>query len=87
MDIKERFEFCFKLTTSALENIELINKTEASKRILEFARDYYSDAQFFAKKEDYPTALEAIAYAHGLVDAGVIAGFFRIPGYHLEGVK
>lgn len=59
---------------------------ECGEVLLRFARDYFSDAQYYAEK-DAETALEAVSYAHGLLDAGVLLGHIRIPGYHLKPIK
>ncbi len=86
-DTREKYEVCLRMTTDALEKLELAEDTKVAREILEFAKDYYEDAKYYAEKGMYSTALEAIAYAHGLLDAGVLAGFFRISNYHLEAVR
>ncbi len=84
---KNKYETCLRITKDAMERLVVIKESIAARRYLEFARDYFNDALYYARKGDYATALEAIAYAHGFIDAGVIAGFFKIDGYHLEAVE
>ena len=80
---KEKYEMCLKITGEAMEKLEVVKKGQLSGTYLQFARDYITDANYYAEKGDYATALEAIAYAHGFIDAGVLAGYFKIEGYHL----
>lgn len=80
---KEKYELCFRITREAIQNLEVVKKNKISKTFLRFARDYIADAEHYAKQGDYATALEAIAYAHGFIDAGVLAGYFKINEYHL----
>ncbi len=83
---KEKYEICKKITEDALSKLESDN-SELANTYLDFIHRYVSDAEYYAKKNMYATALEAIAYAHGFIDAGVIAGVFKIPGYHLEDIN
>jgi len=84
---KEKYSVCLKITSDALGKLKVVEDNEKSRIFLKFANDYYSDAVYYANKGEYATALEAIAYAHGFIDAGVLCGFFKIDGYHLEEVK
>ncbi len=84
---REKYNICLKITSDALNRLEVVKDNEKSKAFLKFANDYYSDAVYYANKGEYATALEAIAYAHGFIDAGILCGFFRIEGYHLEEAK
>ena len=72
---------------NALERLEVVKKCSVSNTLLKFAKDYYNDEKQYAEKGDYVTALEAIAYAHGFIDAGVLAGYFEIGGYHLKTIR
>ena len=81
---KKKYEFCLKITTDAMAQLTVAKNDSVSREFLQFINDYTADAKHYAAKGDYATALEAIAYAHGFIDAGVLAGYFRIPGYHLE---
>lgn len=40
-----------------------------SKKVLEEAERYFNDAKYYFDKQDYETALVAVAYAEGLLDA------------------
>ena len=80
---KEKYEMCLKITGEAIGKLKVVKKDQISETFLQFARDYIADAKHYAEKEDYATALEAIAYAHGFIDAGVLAGYFEIANYHL----
>lgn len=80
---QEKYELCLKITAEAIEKMEVVKKDQVSETYLQFIRDYTADAKHYAEKGDYATALEAIAYAHGFIDAGVLAGYFKIENYHL----
>ncbi|MFC2175194.1 DUF357 domain-containing protein [archaeon] len=80
---KEKYDMCLRITGDAMKKLEVVNQNQVSETYLQFARDYIGDAKHYAEKGDYATALEAIAYAHGFVDAGVLAGYFEIKDYHL----
>ncbi|MBN3037076.1 MAG: DUF357 domain-containing protein [Candidatus Diapherotrites archaeon] len=84
---KQKYELCLRLTEDALRKLEVVENDAVSKVFLRFARNYYDDAKHYASRGEYATALEAIAYAHGFIDAGVLAGKFLIDGYHLRSVK
>lgn len=45
---------------------------------LEMARDYRNDSDFFLNKGEGALALEAVAYAHGWLDAGARLGLFEV---------
>ena len=45
---------------------------------MDMIQRYVSDAQHFLEKGNLVAAFGAIEYAHGLLDAGVYAGYFKI---------
>ncbi|MBI1973828.1 DUF357 domain-containing protein [Candidatus Micrarchaeota archaeon] len=79
---RRKLEFCMAATKECLDSIRLVDKR--GNALLRFAKDYFSDAQHYAKKGNEATALEAAAYAHGFIDSLVLLGFAEIPGYHLK---
>ena len=81
---KEKYGMCLKITGDALSRLVVKEESALATQYLRFANDYVSDAKHYAEKDDYATALEAVAYAHGFIDAGVLAGVFEISEYHLE---
>jgi len=67
------------LTTKALEKVKLNKRNsqidnENGKKLLETAKSYYSDAQYFEKSQMPLTALAAYSYSHAWIDAGVKLG-------------
>lgn len=80
----EKLHYCMETTQSCLSKLKL--KDAKGGILKKFAEDYYSDAVHYMDK-DPETALEAVAYAHGFIDAGVLLGYFEIPGYHLDEQK
>ncbi len=81
---KEKYKICLGITAEAIGKLKVVKGGKVAEAYLQFARDYTTDAKYYAGRGDYATALEAIAYAHGFIDAGVLAGYFKIEGYHLE---
>lgn len=51
------------------DNIKHTKISSDSKKIIELASQYYEDAKYYLKKQDYFTAFGCINYAHGLIDA------------------
>ena len=54
------------------ENLSQLNETKLSlsqNKTIELAKQYYNDAKYYLKKEDFFTAFGCINYAHGLLDA------------------
>jgi len=51
------------------DNIKHTKISSDSKKIVELASQYYEDAKYYLKKQDYFTAFGCINYAHGLLDA------------------
>ena len=81
----EKYEYCLGITKKALKDVKAADKQ--GELLLKWAKDYYKDAEYYSSKKDSNTALEAIAYAHGFIDAGVLLGHLKIKDYHLEEVK
>jgi uncharacterized protein len=60
-----------------LEDIRLFDENvpnakgddEKTKRIVDLAKRYRIDAEYYLKKKDYVTSFGCINYAHGLLDA------------------
>ena len=42
---------------------------EKTEKIMDLAKRYRDDAEYYLKKKDYVTAFGCINYAHGMVDA------------------
>ena len=71
----------FKITGEALEKAKkALNKKELerAKDFLDMAQRYYDDALHFKEKGNYVNAFACINYAHGWLDAGARAGFFKV---------
>ncbi|MEM0372502.1 MAG: DUF357 domain-containing protein [archaeon] len=82
---RDKFDYCRKITEECIRKAEALD--ENGKTLLKWAKDYYNDAAYYSAKGDSETALEAVAYAHGFIDAGVLLGHLRIDNYHLEKKK
>jgi len=68
MDERERIESDVR---QFHENIKQLAKTRNKKyrKILELARQYIADAEYYLKRRDYVTSFGCANYAHGLLDA------------------
>jgi hypothetical protein len=78
--MNKKLDFCLKETKRCLGSA--IARGPDARQLLKFARDYYEDARYYEKR-DPETALEAVAYAHGFIDAALLLGLVEIKGYHL----
>ena len=71
----------FKITGEALQKVKkALNKEELKRAedFLDMAQRYYDDALHFKEKGHYVNAFAALNYAHGWLDAGARAGFFKV---------
>jgi len=75
-----KLDYCLKTTGNCLKKMKVKKEGE---EIARFAKDYYNDALYYSKS-DPETALEAVAYSHGFIDAGVLLSLIEIKGYHLK---
>lgn len=77
----KKLEDCIKVTSRCLEKAKA--KNGKGRLLLKWATDYYKDSLYYSSK-DPETALEAVSYAHGFIDSGVLLGHLEIPDYHLK---
>jgi hypothetical protein len=79
----ERLDKYFDLTTRALRLVKLAKGVDVKKAhdLLDLAHRYFEDAHHFRTKGDKVTAFAAVAYAHGLLDAGARLGLFDVAGH------
>ena len=63
-------------TEIALDSIEVTD--EKANPVLDMCRRYVSDSRHFTENGDLRSALGAIEYAHGLIDACVGAGLVKV---------
>ena len=81
MSKEDKLNRCIEITRNCLEKAEAKNKE--GKKLMKFAKDYYNDSLYYREK-DPKTSLEAVSYAHGFIDAGVILGHIQVPNYQLK---
>ena len=74
---KKYVEISISKTETALCSIKLLDKKEGHE-LLDMAQGYVSDSRHFLEKGNLVAAFGAVEYAHGLLDAGVLAGYFKI---------
>ena len=51
------------------ENVGEVKITPETEDVVELAKQYCEDTQYFLDRKDYVTAFGCINYAHGLIDA------------------
>lgn len=77
----EKIEKYKKISERALKqaskNINPKRKKEAGI-ILDMAKRYINDAEYFQKKEDLVDCFAALNYAHGWIDTGSRLGIFNV---------
>jgi len=65
----ERIEKDIELFTKNIKEIESIKLHEEESQIMEMAKNYRKDTDYYLEKKDYLTSFGCITYAHGLLDA------------------
>ncbi len=71
----------FELTGRGLSEVKkhiICGKEKDAKEIIEMVSNYFSDAQYFEKKDDWVNAFASLNYAHGWLDCGVRTGIFDV---------
>jgi len=87
---KEKLKKYCNLTERALEKVKnsvIRGKEKEAKEIIDMVSNYFSDAKYFEKKQDFVNAFAAINYSHGWLDAGVRLGIFNVKDKELFTVK
>lgn len=78
----KRLSTYFRLTEEAykkaLGSKEKIKLDNFRGKILDMVKRYIDDAHHFKGKGDIVTAMSALSYAHGLLDAGALLGIFDV---------
>lgn len=69
MDAIERIEKDLELFAKNLKEVEAIKIYEQEKKIVEMAKNYRDDTEYYLKQKDHLTSFGCITYAHGLLDA------------------
>ncbi len=77
--IEQKLSKYFELTSKALEKVKIVEKhRKEAEDLLDLAKRYYEDAQFFEKKNDLVNAFGAVCYSHAFLDVGARLGFFDV---------
>ena len=75
----EKLEKYFEITKQALDKAKAAEKTDPrADDFLDMAERYYNDALHFKEKGEIVNAFAALNYAHGWLDAGARAGFYKV---------
>jgi FAD synthetase len=73
LKIDERAKKYMASTEKVLKEIKIMDKLSVSEveiqMVINSARDYHNDSRHYFEKKDYTTALAAITYCEGLLDA------------------
>ena len=76
MSDEERIVSDIELFSKNIKEIESIKVPEEEKKVVDMAKDYAKDTEYYLEKKDLMTAFGCIAYAHGLLDSiRLIHGF------------
>ena len=78
--MRDKLSCCLEITGGCLKGLKV---KKGGEILAKFAKDYYNDALYY-RERDPETALEAVAYAHGFIDAGILCGLLDIKDYHLK---
>ncbi|MEM2925966.1 MAG: DUF357 domain-containing protein [Candidatus Bathyarchaeia archaeon] len=66
---RERLKTYFENMKVAMQTLQINRKAEGLHEIIDWVKRYYSDAEAFAKSSDLVSALVAIAYSEGILEA------------------
>jgi hypothetical protein len=69
MDAVERIQKYIELFAKNIKEIETIKIHEKEGQVVEMAKNYRKDTDYYLEKKDYLTSFGCITYAHGLLDA------------------
>jgi hypothetical protein len=69
MDEIERIKKDMELFRKNIKEVESIDVSAGEGKIVEMAKNYSQDTNYYLKKQDNYTAFGCITYAHGLLDA------------------
>ncbi len=69
IDAVERIQKDIELFAKNIKEIESIKIHEKEVQVVEMAKNYRKDTDYYLKKEDFLTSFGCITYAHGLLDA------------------
>lgn len=83
--LNDKLEKCMEITEEALEKSSATD--EEGEKLMEFIKNYYKDAKYYQSEGEKETALEAVSYAHGILDAGVLLKHIKTPNYILNPEK
>ncbi|HLD87316.1 MAG TPA: DUF357 domain-containing protein [Candidatus Nanoarchaeia archaeon] len=80
-EISDRTKHYLSLTEEALAKVKITTKDrKGAEDLLDLAKRYYADAQYFEKKGDLIRAYGAVCYAHCFLDSGARLGLFDVGG-------
>ncbi|HTX61926.1 MAG TPA: DUF357 domain-containing protein [Methanobacterium sp.] len=69
MDEIKRIKKDVELFAKNIKEVESIEVSTGEESIIQLARNYAHDTEYYLKKQDNYTAFGCITYAHGLLDA------------------
>jgi hypothetical protein len=82
MSLERRVSKYVSSAKQVLEHIEVAGTpmtvdTSGVERIVDYARDYLMDAEYYREKEKFEVSLTSVAYCEGLLDALRLLGVVR----------
>jgi len=69
VEIQERIKKDLEILAKNLKEIESIKFNEKEEEVVERAKNYRDDTQYYLETKDYTTSFGCITYAHGLIDS------------------
>jgi len=72
MECKERILVDIERLKDSLKKIDSIEFTPEEEEIIERAKNYKEDCEYYLKKGDEISSFGCIIYAHGLIDSIII---------------
>ena len=86
--LDDKLDRYFDVAKRALEEVKIIVPKGSHLELVAFdyldmAKRYYSDADYFRRRDDYVTSFASLNYLHGFLDAGARLGVFKVESTEL----
>jgi len=84
----DKIDHYFDVAKRALDEVKIIVPKGSHLELVAFdyldmAKRYFSDADYYRKKDDYVTCFASLNYLHGFLDAGARLGVFKVESNEL----
>ncbi len=76
-DLEEKYAKYIGNLKNAFSSLQILNFSGKVEEIVDLAKRYFKDAEYFKEKKEVVTALISLAYSEGLLDALKILNYIN----------